>query len=79
MSREMQNIVGGILLIICLGALEWWEYKNGVSTGPRLLFPRLAAYRETDPRRFWFNILFYCVVILIFAGMVLYNLSELPR
>lgn len=78
MSREMQNIVGGILLVICLGGLQWWQYRTGISMGPTL-FPRRPAFRETEPGRFRSNILFYCIVIVIFAAVVLYNLRELPR
>jgi hypothetical protein len=78
MSYDMQNIVGGILLVICLGALQWWQYRNGISMGPTL-FSRPPAFRETEPGRFRSNILFYCIVIVIFAAVVFYNWRELPR
>lgn len=82
MSHDTQNLVGGILIIVSLIGLEWWQYKMGVSAGPwpfqslfRYLFwPSIwmpAAYRERDPRSFWLNLIWSAVRILVIAVITL--------
>lgn len=82
MSHDMQNVVGGILLVVSLLGIEWWQYKNGVSMGPwplQSLFNtwRPAAYRETDPDSFWRNIVYALFRILIIVVIVLIGARNL--
>src|ERR1700748_2301859 len=80
MTRETQDVVGGILLIICLGGLQWWCYRNGISMGP---FPlsrtyktwRRPVYRETNPRSFWLNTILCACLMLVFFVVVLKSMS----
>ncbi len=79
MSRDLQNVVGGILLIVCLGGLQWFAAKNGTSIGPRFPFGNGWANRETEPFKFWYNIVFYGVVMLVFLFVVIGSLSHLTE
>ena len=79
MSHDVQNVVGGVLLIICLGVYQWWCIKNGVSLPPRMFFRSYASYREKQPRKFWFNVIFYFFVMLVFLGVALVSLVNLNR
>lgn len=79
MSHDTQNLVGGILIIVSLIGLEWWQYRLGVSTGPwpfRSFFRYFlslnpAAYRELDSRSFWLNIVYGSLKILIALVIVI--------
>ena len=79
MGHDTQNLVGGILIIVSLVGILWWQYINGVSTGfwpfrwswQWLFFWQPAAYRELDTRSFWLKIIFSIVRILFLAAIIL--------
>jgi hypothetical protein len=77
MSRDLQNVIGGILLVISLGVLDWCYFKTGYSCGPFPIFKFWGGDRETDPRSFWLNIMYSACLMAVFLGIATFSLSKL--
>ena len=77
MNRDLQNVIGGALLLAALGVFLWWSIKMGVAPRPRFLWSSKAVFRESSPNVFWTRIAFYGVVMLVFLWITVASLYRL--